>query len=181
MGPVTTGVYFARGAIPPAEDVVFGIYHEHNGVGYVLDAHTYGAPARAPISCYALIPFGTAVTAFVGFCGSSEEVARTNSDNATFPICDPDCVDTANSIDNGDPVMDPESNSERLHGPGNVNDIDTDSILPVLDYESEGSAGSVSSGSAIPAMVGMEGNANATTDDGVAWCGGIGARGGLVL
>ena len=97
-----------------------------------------------------------------GFCGSSEEVARANSDNATLPICDPDCVDTTNSIDNGDPAVDPELNSEHLHGPGNGNDIDTDSILPVLDYESEGSAGSVSSGSVTPAMVGMAGNTNET-------------------
>ena len=60
-----------EGAIKPAEDVVYGIFHEHNGTGYVLDAHTYDAPARALISQAMLIPFGMAVTAFVGFCDSS--------------------------------------------------------------------------------------------------------------
>ena len=102
---------------------------------------TCSTPAT-PISCYTLIPFGTAVTAFVGFYGSSEEVAHANSDNATLPICDPDCVDTTNSIDNGDLAVDPEFNSERLHSPGNGNNTDTDSILHVLNYESKGSAGS---------------------------------------
>ena len=87
-----------------------------------------------------IIPFGTAIKAFIGFCGSSEEVAHSNSDGATLLICDPDYVDTADSITYDNPVIAPESNSECRHEPAN----DTDSILPFLDYESEGSAGSVS-------------------------------------
>ena len=62
--------------------------------------------------------------------------------------------------------MAPELDSERRHEPIGDNNTDTDSILPVLDYECEGSVGSVSSGSATPAMVGMAGNANATAGTG---------------
>ena len=64
-----TGVYFSRQATPNRGDIITGTYFEHGGISYVADPHTWGKPNYGPITRSMVIPFGTAVTAYVGFCG----------------------------------------------------------------------------------------------------------------
>jgi len=148
-----TGVYFSPQAMSGRGDIVTGSYFEHGGIGYVADPHTWGRPNYAPITRAMAIPFGTAVTAYVGFCGSDEEGVANNYDDTSSPVdpLDEAAVDTtvANHF-----APAPSAETVQIS-----NDDDTGSILPVLDYESEGSTDLASDGTATPAHIYMTGEA----------------------
>lgn len=98
-----------------------------------------------------VIPFGTAVNAFVGFTGAEEEegVAYDCSDDDTITLPD-GYVLVREGVDHD--FLSPVDSAAATVLLGDDND-DADSILPVLDYESEGSIYSASSGSPTPTAI----------------------------
>ena len=81
-----TGVILSRQATPSRGDIVTSTYFEQGGVGYVADPHPWGLPNYGNITHSMVIPFGTAVTAYVGFYGVEGGFPIDNKDSALSPI-----------------------------------------------------------------------------------------------
>ena len=94
-----------------------------------------------------------AVTAYVSFCGVDCSVPIDREDSASSHIDMTDYVVINTSDADPTALASPTETDQISH------DDDAGSILPVLDYESEGSTDLVSDGSATPGFIGVVGEA----------------------
>ena len=108
MGPAIAGIYFtespepgtsvilSRQATSSRGDIITDTYVEQGGIGYVDDPHTWSMPNYRIITHSMVIPFGAAVTSYVGFCGvgggfivKDDDSASSRLDMADYVVITP--------------------------------------------------------------------------------------------